>query len=559
MVKHWAEFARSGVTYATMGVYTNPGLLGNSLRRRYGGTLLPNAGWYFMSWFKSLQGSQLPVSRWDTRHYQAADGVATWDPGARTVTMLLGGEDNDVDVKFLGLAARGLGSTVRVRLDEARWTIDPYATDTRVEDGGDPQSAPDNLFDKTFTLDASGNLTVPVHRMAQYSGYRIVISAPAAAGSYPTKYEAEAADRTDAVLHNGSDAVNASGGGYVGGIDHPDSALTFHVNAPAAGIYTMDVRYANGLTDPATHTVTVNGVPQEPVRYPSTLGWSPSELRTATTRVLLAAGANTIRLGRGDGYAEVDDIDVRPDTHRYEAEAAAITDAHASVFDYDYLPGYVGGVDNADSQVDFTVDVPVAGAYRLDIGYANATTGTSTHQVLVNGAAQGSGAYPPTGSWLDGPTQDAVEKLASVTVNLATGVNHVVLRKATGYAELDFLTVNPAGGVVTPPTTAPPTTAPPAAGCTATWHVDNDWGSGHTATVTVTAGSGGTREWHVTWNWPGRSLVNAWNATVTTTGTTFTAANLAYNGALAPGGTTTFGLQATGSGTPAPVPTCTAS
>ncbi|GAA5021366.1 CBM35 domain-containing protein [Kitasatospora paranensis] len=443
MVKHWAEFARYGIDCATMGVYTNPGLLGNTLRRSYGAPPKPDGGFWFMSWFKAMQGNGLAVSRWDTRHYQAADAVATWNQADRSVTVLAGGEDADVDVKLQGLAARGLGPAVRVRVEYAHWSKDPAEADTTVESGGDPESGPHLLVDRTATLDADGGLTVPIHRMDRYDGYRITVSPQAPAVPDPTVHEAEAAQRTDAVLHTGADGVLASGGAYVGGIDHPDSALAFGVDVPQAGIYAMAVHYAAAL-GAATHTVTVNGRAQEPVSYPATTGWSPTELRTASAKVLLNAGHNTVTLGHGTGYAEVDDIEVRPDTHRYEAESAFVTDARRSVFTYDYVPGYVGGIDKADSAVEFAVDAPADGDYRLDVGYANGTGATATHQVSVDAVAQGQVSYPPTASWLGTPDQDRPERLAQVTLHLHQGLNRVRLLKGTGYAELDFLTVNPA-------------------------------------------------------------------------------------------------------------------
>lgn len=52
--------------------------------------------------------------------------------------------------------------------------------------------------------------------------------------------------------------------------------------------------------------------------------------------------------------------------------------------------------------------------------------------------------------------------------------------------------------------------------------------------------------------------MNGWKATVTQAGTAVLATNLSYNGAVAPNGTTTFGVQADGS-PGAPALTCTAS
>ncbi|GAA3246676.1 CBM35 domain-containing protein [Dactylosporangium siamense] len=438
MIKHWAEFERYDVDHAMMGIYTNPGLLGNTLRRTSAG-LKPNAGWQMMAWYKAMTGTRVDVSRWDTRHYLACDGVASWDGGNRTVQVLVGGEDNDVDVRVLGLARRGLTGNVRVRVDSAVWTVDPLATDRNVQAGGDWQGAPLNLLDSTMTVDASGALTVPIHRMEGYNGYRILISPAAGPAAYPTKYEAEQAQRVNAAARSGS-AV-ASGNGWVGGIDFADSAVTFTVTAAAAGIHTMTVRYANGTTAAnATHTVRVNGQPQGSVTYPAvTSGWANSELRTTTKRVALRAGTNTITLGKGTGYAELDFIDVRPDTHRYEAELATVTNARIGGFRWNEFPDKVGGIDFPDSAVEFAVEAPMTGTYRLEVGYANGTTATSTHLVSVNGGAAGTVSYPGTGAWFDGPTQDRAGRVAAVTVALTAGTNRIRLRKGTGYAELDYV------------------------------------------------------------------------------------------------------------------------
>jgi cellulose 1,4-beta-cellobiosidase len=98
-------------------------------------------------------------------------------------------------------------------------------------------------------------------------------------------------------------------------------------------------------------------------------------------------------------------------------------------------------------------------------------------------------------------------------------------------------------------------------GCTASYVNSNDWGNGFTANVTVTNnGTAATTTWKVTWTWGGnQQVVNMWNAVGTQTGTSETATSEPYNGALAPGTNTSFGFQATYSGTnTAPTLTCTA-
>ncbi|MFI6071776.1 cellulose binding domain-containing protein [Actinoplanes sp. NPDC051343] len=77
--------------------------------------------------------------------------------------------------------------------------------------------------------------------------------------------------------------------------------------------------------------------------------------------------------------------------------------------------------------------------------------------------------------------------------------------------------------------------------------------------MTVTAGSSAISTWTVSWTLAsGEKITNSWNATLTTSGSTATFANAGYNGALAPGATTTFGFLADG-GSSAPSLTCTAS
>jgi endoglucanase len=109
----------------------------------------------------------------------------------------------------------------------------------------------------------------------------------------------------------------------------------------------------------------------------------------------------------------------------------------------------------------------------------------------------------------------------------------------------------PTASRTTSPTSGPPSTPPGTGGASASLHVDNDWGSGFTATVTITnRGTAATSSWRVTWTWPGNQQIsNAWNAAVTQSGTGVTANNLSYNGTIAPGGSTSFGFQASYSGT----------
>ncbi len=113
-----------------------------------------------------------------------------------------------------------------------------------------------------------------------------------------------------------------------------------------------------------------------------------------------------------------------------------------------------------------------------------------------------------------------------------------------------------------PPTTAPPTTPPPGGrSCSATYTVTGQWQGGFQAEVRVTAGGSAISGWTVTWTFGnGQQVSQAWNATLTTSGATVTARNVSYNGALAAGGSTTFGFLGSSGGTNAvPAVSCAAS
>ncbi|WP_344057100.1 cellulose binding domain-containing protein, partial [Sphaerisporangium rubeum] len=95
----------------------------------------------------------------------------------------------------------------------------------------------------------------------------------------------------------------------------------------------------------------------------------------------------------------------------------------------------------------------------------------------------------------------------------------------------------------------------------ATYTVTNSWSGGFQANVTIrNTGPATAPGWTVRWTWPtGQTVSQAWNATVTTTGTSVTAKNASYNATLTAGATTTFGFTGTHTGTntsPTPV-TCT--
>ncbi|KUF16076.1 chitinase [Streptomyces silvensis] len=91
-----------------------------------------------------------------------------------------------------------------------------------------------------------------------------------------------------------------------------------------------------------------------------------------------------------------------------------------------------------------------------------------------------------------------------------------------------------------------------AAGATATYEKTQDWGSGFGAKWTIkNTGTTALSSWTVEWEYPsGTKVTSAWDATVTNSGTKWTAKNLSWNGSLAPGASISFGFNGSGSGSP---------
>ncbi|WP_030764095.1 MULTISPECIES: glycoside hydrolase family 18 chitinase [unclassified Streptomyces] len=91
-----------------------------------------------------------------------------------------------------------------------------------------------------------------------------------------------------------------------------------------------------------------------------------------------------------------------------------------------------------------------------------------------------------------------------------------------------------------------------AASATATYTKVSDWGSGFEGKwVVKNTGTTALSSWTVEWDYPaGTSVTSAWDATVTGSGTHWTAKNLGWNGTLAPGATASFGFNGAGGGAP---------
>jgi pectate lyase len=106
-----------------------------------------------------------------------------------------------------------------------------------------------------------------------------------------------------------------------------------------------------------------------------------------------------------------------------------------------------------------------------------------------------------------------------------------------------------AGGVIVA------VTAHAAAGCRVSYQVASQWQGGFGANVTITNLGDPLTAWSLTWSYSaGQTVTQAWNATVTQSGSQVTANNASYNGSLATNASTSFGFNGSWNNSSNPAP-----
>lgn len=288
-----AVFERSGVLNASRAYWYESGTVN--------GLLYSNkpAGTYWMyKWYGDMTRDMVPVTPAGSQ-----DGIASYDSTRKIVNVVFGGDSGNSTVQVNGLAP--LGSSVKVVLS--------YTPDSgRLANVTAPTTVSTTIYPVT-----NGSVTVPVTSQNAQGAYQLLIT-PAAGPvtSYQQTYEAENATVVNAETES---SPSASNGYYVGDINssgdqRSDSFVDFLVNVPAAGKYTMTIRYANGGTTTSTQGLACDGGSWSTVSYPPTGSWG-SFGPTVTATVTLNAGRNVIRLAKGSpdfaggaGYAELDSI-----------------------------------------------------------------------------------------------------------------------------------------------------------------------------------------------------------------------------------------------------------
>jgi poly(hydroxyalkanoate) depolymerase family esterase len=141
------------------------------------------------------------------------------------------------------------------------------------------------------------------------------------------------------------------------------------------------------------------------------------------------------------------------------------------------------------------------------------------------------------------------------------GAGHVLPETGMAAFAIHFFGLDGSGGTsttttpptTTPPTTTPPTTTPPASGACKVTDAISSWNTGFTSNLTIAnTGTSAINGWSLKFTLPsGQTITSGWSATYSPSSGAVTATNVSYDGAIAPGGSTTLGFQANYSSTAA--------
>lgn len=292
-IRYFAQLERTGVETACAAFWFRPGRLSNILTDQ----AKANGGWWLYRWYGEMAGKMAMATSSRPRAL-SLEGIASVDAATKTAHVLFGGTDGEATVSLLGFGAAGFTSSqVHVKAEAA-----PYlGADTEVPE-------PLVLFEGDFWL-AGDRLVLPFRGLDASWGYHLVLTA---SGAARTRYEAEGAALTSAAVVRDS---AASSDALVGPMSAADSAATFTVQAPRAGAYRLEVRYANGSSGVAKQRLSINGVSAGDVDLPPTSGWlEQGKAGVVEVPVTLQAGGNTLTLSRGSGagVAELDHVQLSP-------------------------------------------------------------------------------------------------------------------------------------------------------------------------------------------------------------------------------------------------------
>jgi aryl-phospho-beta-D-glucosidase BglC (GH1 family) len=216
-----------------------------------------------------------------------------------------------------------------------------------------------------------------------------------------------------------------------------------------------------------------------------------------------------------------------------------------------------GGAGTPGTPLTFTVTLSAASATPVTAAYATAD-GTAKAGVDYT-ATSGTLSFAPgqtTQSITVGVLNDAALTAGETFSVVLSSPSGATIAQGSGVG-----TINPATGSTgsppasSPPSSSPPASSPPAGGsssgtvsATVSYQVTANWGSGFNENITITnTGPQAISTWTLEFDAP-FSITQLWSGVILSNqGNDYVVGPVAYDTAIAPGGSVTFGFSATGS------------
>jgi cellulase/cellobiase CelA1 len=197
--------------------------------------------------------------------------------------------------------------------------------------------------------------------------------------------------------------------------------------------------------------------------------------------------------------------------------------------------------------VSLTFDPPAIAAgdtVQATVTAQNCTSTAQSAAVQWYGRFTGPGGGIPAGCVAMDPLIVPLALPAGGTNSAAMTFRTFASCSATGL-EVNVQLKADSGNVADTRTATVPIAATTPPGCKVVYTRVSEWPGGFVATVTVTnTGTAPVNGWSVGFTFPGdQTVISGWNAAITQSGSTVTAANLAYNRVLNPSAATSFGIQ----------------
>ncbi|WP_030057369.1 glycoside hydrolase family 9 protein [Streptomyces novaecaesareae] len=498
----------------------------------------------------------------DQGKYVVNGGIATWELVNSFERAHRSGNDAALGDSTLRVPERGNG--VPDVLDEARWELD-FLLRMQVPDGR-PKAG--MAFHKIHDAQWTGLPTRPelddqqreLHQPSTAATLNLAATAAQCARVYAPYDAAFAARCLDAARRAWTAALanpnvlapatdNTGGGAY----EDSDVSDEFYWAAAELLATTGESQYRDAVTSSPHHSKPVDAfwwggtATLGRITLATAPGVAlPADDVTRLRGLLTSAADGYLSTMAGQGYA----VPIPADGYVWGSNSSVANNAMVLAVAYE-LTGAARYRTGALETMDYLL-----GRNALDrsyvTGYGERASENQHHRFWAH-QNDASLPHPPAGSFAGGPDAALEDPVAKAQlVGCAPAACYV---DDIGSYSTNEVAINWNASLAWLAAFAAERRSAPAASCSVAYKVDNAWGNGFTATVTVqNTGTSTVSGWTLGWSFPGDQRIStAWNATATQSGASVTARDAGWNGALAPGARASFGFQATYSGAnPAP-------